>query len=205
MNKRLAVGTGIGLVILVTAVLIGLGGGILPAAVDETKTPTANPSAETMKPETDAGSPYQTARVGVDLVDWDQWPAIDEPIGVNVSAEARGYTNLSYDDLRLCAYDENGSVLFAKPLGSLRSPDSGTFYRVYTVNMTTTTPPAYVTVDHPGLRNDTRVMVDVLTWDAETEQLNRRTSNNYTSLVEVINRNQDEFSFPRTHKVGRCG
>jgi hypothetical protein len=191
-------------VVLVAAVLTGFGGGIFLSNVDEKETPTANPQTET-GPETDAGEPFKTASITVELVDWNQWPATDEPVGIEVTAEARGYTRLSYDGLRLCAYGENGTVLFNKTVGTLRSPDSGTFYHVHTVNMTTTTAPAYVTVDHPSLRNDTRVAVDVLTWDDETERLDQHTSDSQQSLVETFDGLQDEFPFPRTHEIGRCG
>jgi hypothetical protein len=204
MNRRLAVGVGVGIVVLVAAVLTGFGGGIFLSNVDEKETPTANPQTET-GPETDAGEPFKTASITVELVDWNQWPATDEPVGIEVTAEARGYTRLSYDGLRLCAYGENGTVLFNKTVGTLRSPDSGTFYHVHTVNMTTTTAPAYVTVDHPSLRNDTRVAVDVLTWDDETERLDQHTSDSQQSLVETFDGLQDEFPFPRTHEIGRCG
>ena len=205
MNRRLAVSAGISLVVLVAAVLAGFGGGLFPSSVDDKEIPTANPLTETTSLETDAGEPFQTASIEVELVDWNQWPATDEPVGVEVSAEARGYTRLSYDDLRLCAYNENGTVLFGKTVGSLHSPASGTFYRVHTVNMTTATTPAYVTVDHPGLRNDTRVAIDVLTWDDETGRLDQHTSDSQQSLAETFGGLQDEFPFPRTHEVGRCG
>jgi len=199
MTERLVMGACLVLVILVAGI-VGLGGGVLTSVSDGEATPT-----ESRQTEPRGGEPYRTATVSVELADYDQWPATDESVDVEVRARARGYDALSYDGLRLCAYDENGTVLFGETLGPLRSPDSGEFARTYEVEMSTATTPAYVTVDHPGLRNDSRVAVDVLTWDEEMERLDQRTSDHRQPLAELFDDLQDEFAFPRSSRVGQCG
>lgn len=108
------------------------------------------------------------------------------------------YDHVRLNDVMLCLYDREGAILHSSNLGGISFPETGEFYRRQTVNVSTSTVPKYIIVDHPQLRNGTVFDQEVLIWDPERE--------GYTvSVAEGLGNIQDEFNFPRINEPGVCG
>lgn len=125
-------------------------------------------------------------------------PSEDYHVNISVHSDAFGYSNLSYDNLVLCVYDSNGTVLQSEPVGQIRSPSSGRFHEKTYVNMTFQTTPKYFLVDHPGIRTDDRVGSDIFYWDNNTDEWHMFYTRDFSDK-------EDEFEWPRTSEVGKCG
>lgn len=126
---------------------------------------------------------------------------------LDVDAEAYGYNNLSYNDLRVCVYDHNGAILYGETIGQFTSATDASnteSYREYSINATTSSRPKYVTVDQPQLRHDGRVAVEILVINDNEESWDDEWSGGVTSHNEKFD-NITPFEFPRTNEVGKCG
>lgn len=122
-------------------------------------------------------------------------------IAVTVEASVYGYDDLHYEDVQLCLYDENGTVVASKSIGTISARASTPEYRRDTYTVKVTGFPKYMTVDHPGLRNDSRVGVDLLIWSPRGDSGERFWNVTKAGLGEY----QDRFEFPRSDEPGECG
>jgi len=187
MHRRLLF---IGVILLVTVV-----GGLLLVTGDD-------PTDSRMTPISDGGdstdpsggdSP-QIARIIISPL---EVPGADGELPVEISTEIRGYDNLSYEHVRLCAYDRNGTVLDSTALWTIQSPSSGTQHYRETVNLTVEQVPKYLIIDGPNLRSDERLNMVTQEWRSEEET--------YVGLRDDLGTVQNEFEWPQTSEPGQCG
>lgn len=153
-----------------------------------------NQGPESSNTESDDGKASQTALISVTPKEFNQ-AGENVSLPVDVFVQIRGYPELSYDDVQLCFYSEGGEILAQEPLGTISSPDTGQFSEYYEKSVELAQRPTYIIVDHPELRNDSRFQTEVRYW-ADGD---RRVT--YKPLDEI----QDEFDWPRTDEVGKCG
>lgn len=107
------------------------------------------------------------------------------------------YANLTYEDVTLCLYDADGTVLHGEILGTVETGPNAEFVALFTTDVTLDTLPTYVVVDHPDLRDPSPVRTELYEWDAERDRWNLH----YDDLGEI----QDDFEFPRRSEPGTCG
>lgn len=113
---------------------------------------------------------------------------------VLVSVKIRGYPPQRFENARLCLYDEGGTVLSNESLGTIVSPQTGEFVTSYSVNVTLSQRPKYIVVDHPELRNDNRLTVEMLEWNS-TRNL----------WIPQDGPSLPLGNWPRTNETGQCG
>jgi len=114
---------------------------------------------------------------------------------VNVNTQVYGYGGVNYNNLQLCAYDRNGTLLQREPLGTISTNPPPELYKTFRVNLTVQIRPHYLIVDHPRLRNDSRFFNQIRYWNGET----------YTLTYESLDEIQNQFEWPRTNETGTCG
>jgi len=126
-----------------------------------------------------------------------QFNASTKTLTVEVITDVYGYEDLQYEDARLCAYDENGTVLGSAPLGRIESIGGSRQYREETITLAMETRPEYVTAYHPNFSDDPRISSEVRFW---VENQNVSTVR-LAPLADV----QTAFEFPQTDESGTCG
>jgi hypothetical protein len=113
---------------------------------------------------------------------------------VLVSVRIRGYPPQQFENTRLCLYDEGGTVLSNESLGPIVSPETGEFVTSYSVNVTLSQRPKYILIDHPELRNNNWMTVEMLEWNSTRNLWIPRDSPG----LPIAN-------WPRTNETGQCG
>ena len=114
-------------------------------------------------------------------------------MGVEVSYDIYGYEDISYENVRLCLYNQNGTVLANEPLPNISSPT----YTVKTVNVTLETKPTYYIVDHPELRTDDQIVLHQSRWNDDLDM--------YQDLEFNDGQYPEGFDYPRSNGTGTCG
>lgn len=191
MTRRYLVG------IVVLAVVVG--GGLLWAGVGIPNSSFSDDSALT--PTADQSDPQTKAQIGISgreisnesVRNVKVHPSGNVSVGIVVDVQIYGFDNLSYEDVQLCVFDENGTVLDNRSLGTISSPMSTR----HPFNITVRERPTYYIIHHPELRADGTIWTEDRHWDPET--------NTYYTIEEDINEYQDDFEFPRTNETGVCG
>jgi len=177
-----------GVFIGVTAVLVvGLN---LPEGPSGGESDTGD-RAPTMTPESNGGKPSALARIAINP---EVTSETERSVSMRIEVDTNiyGYENISYENPRLCLYDENGTVLGNESLRDIESPID----TVETVNVTVNKRPIYYTVEHPELRTDDRFQLHFRRLDEE--------DNIYRSLLYSRGEYPDSFDYPRTNQTGHC-
>lgn len=187
MDRRTLIGLAV-VIIGITVALVtafGLSGGPFNGG------PDAGDRTSTITPESNSGAPPALARIAIDA---EVTSRTNETVSMRIEVDTYiyGYENISYENPRLCLYDENGTVIRNESLRDIESPMEA----VQTVNVTLDERPIYYTVEHPGLRTDDRFELDYRRWD-ENEGL-------YDLLLYHLDEYPDTFDYPRTNQTGHC-
>lgn len=104
---------------------------------------------------------------------------------VMVSFEWAVENSKKFDDVMLCLYREDGTVLNATNIGTFATPQT----RV-TTSITASDRPEYVVVDHPKLRENG--FVEIRFWNEEQ------------GYYDIGTIDDIEFDYPRSDQVGEC-
>lgn len=113
---------------------------------------------------------------------------------VEVQYHAYGYCDLTYDDTMLCLYDSDGSLQFSKNLGRYHSSEDEVFFNEHTATPDLEHRPKYIVVDHPELRNDSRIQLERLAWRTD-----------YGNNKGWVPYKSEAFEYPKSNKPGNCG
>lgn len=186
MMKRNSIVVFVGVaVVVVTTLIAGLSVGPIATSSPTEGTPTA-------ADQDDGANPTERARIIVspEIV---TFTGNNTTMGVEVSYDIYGYEDISYENVRLCLYDENGTVLANEPLPNI----SSSTYTVKTVNVTLETKPTYYIVDHPELRTDDRFGLHQAQWNEDLDM--------YQDLEFNDGQYPESFDYPRTNETGTCG
>lgn len=178
-------------IVVVILVAIALVFTVTGGAFDGNSEPATTPTSE----EGQSGDPAELADLSLYPTVYDRNTSFQT--STRISVTVYGYENLRYEDVLLCLYSQNGSVLGKESIGTIYSPDSGVYDEEMTVNISVGQRPFYFVVDHPELRNDSRLTTELRVWLPEHEA--------YDFRLSGLDKVQDEFEFPRTHEVGTCG
>lgn len=116
-------------------------------------------------------------------------------MSVEIVIHEYGYNNLSYDNLTLCMYDSSGDIIQHQTFGQVGSLESNEFFEVYEFNVSVSSKPKYILVDHPELRNDSRIRNQIRVWN----------SGSYGIEYQESNPMKDDFGFPRNSEIEQCG
>lgn len=114
-----------------------------------------------------------------------------------IYGESHRIEEIHYEDVMLCLYDRNGTVLHGENLGTISMRNRTEFAERYVINVTVSKIPIYFLIDHPDLRNGSVVSTDLLEWVPDRDT--------YTPRQEGLGEIQNEFEFPRSHERGVCG
>jgi|GEM_PF-3588104 len=160
-----------------------------------TVTPESSPQhTQTQESSSNGDIAPREARLSITI---EEYVASDRSLEITVTTEIRGYENLSYENSMLCLYSQNGSQIGSEPLWTIRSPDSGTFYEQQSIEFTSIDRPAYIAIDHPNLRTDSRFVRKTWKWLPSREYYR-----GYRGTLDGI---QDDFEWPRSSEPGQCG
>lgn len=96
---------------------------------------------------------------------------------------------VTFQRVQMCGYTADGQLLTNSSVGNLTAPrDSGEF------EISATTIPHYVTVDHPTLTEYKNITATTLVWNDGIYQTE------YANLSAL----QSDFEYPRRNAIGRC-
>jgi len=141
--------------------------------------------------ESNGGKPSSFARIAINP---EVTSRTNDTVSMRIEVDTYiyGYGDISYENPRLCLYDENGTVLRNESFPDIKSP----METVHTVNVTLEEKPIYYTVEHPELRTDDRFELEFRRLDEE--------DNIYRTLYYARGDYPDTFDYPRTNQTGHC-
>jgi len=190
MRKRIA-----GVLVLVIGLII-FGG-----AVHLTDQWRHQNNADSSATETESDGSSAPRQASVDLSIWRLERGETVSISIDVIVSIYGYSerDIHHENVMLCLYGENGSLLDGKQVGTVSNRDGGSdgVGERITVNVTTRKVPSYITVDHPDFRSGGVISPPVLEW-LEDDEI-------YSPTMQTANESLEQFGFPRSSEPGQCG
>jgi hypothetical protein len=150
---------------------------------------------QTQSPTVDQGG--EAAKIAVVELSPKRYNTTTDRIAIAVTVRLRGYEEIAYRDPQLCLYDRDGQLLNSTSLPPISTRDSqdGSWHRNEMFRPETR--PWYIIVDQPRLRNDSRFVLERRVWLPDQQ--------GYWPYRKGLNEIQDNFQFPRSSTVGKCG
>lgn len=98
--------------------------------------------------------------------------------------------SVTFENVTLCMYDSNGTVLAEESLGTFSTPSASSTFEVRSGQVV-----KYIVVDHPRFRDYSEFGPGLYVW----------ADDHYRDVGGYLDQAQDDFPYPRNDMKGRCG
>lgn len=127
-----------------------------------------------------------TGHIGIQLDHYNESGFYNGTIHFSLAASE----SVTFENVKLCLYDSNGTVLAEENLGTFSPPSASSPFEVRSGQIA-----EYIVVDHPNFRDYPDFGPGLYVWVGD----------HYRDLGGYLDEAQDDFSYPRNNMMGQCG